>query len=175
MSIKDNNKNYLNDIQTFLKSNGIMLFVKHNINMELKDLDGFSCFYNEYPVIVIYDKTDKRRMMFTIMHELYHLMYDENESFADKFAGSALLTIKDVEDLCPEVVKDKNYIEKNYVDTLKIICLNNFVSVRAATKTLSNYNYLLKEEIEYEKYFEEIREYIEDKNIEITIKSIDEQ
>lgn len=96
MSIKDNNPEYTKDIRNFLFENGIILFVKELPDEDWERLDGFSCFFNEYPVIVIYEQIDKRRMLFTIMHEVYDLIYNEDEYNADKFAGCSLLTINDL-------------------------------------------------------------------------------
>ena len=179
MHIKYDDENYLADICSFLFKNGIILLIEQE---EIKYLDGFSCFYNEYPIIWVYEKkekNDKRRMLFTIMHELYHLMYDENESFADAFAGASLLTIKDIESACPEVVNEKTYIEKNYSKSIESICLKNNISVTAATKTLMKYKYLLNKEDyyynnnEFQKIRENIEKKLEDKSSKILIKSID--
>ncbi|WP_300711918.1 hypothetical protein [uncultured Brachyspira sp.] len=180
MLIKDDNKEYTKDIGKFLFKNGIILFNEHypeNANDDFKRLDGFSCFYNRYPIIVIYDIHDKRRMLFTILHELYHLMYDENEKYADKFAGSALLTVNNVKEEFKEynIFKIENDI--GYENIIRRLCLNNYISVTAATKTLINYNILIKKEEDYRSQFEDIRKEVEKEaknkfNKDIIINSI---
>ena len=180
MLIKDDNKDYTKDIGKFLFKNGIILFNEdypENVNDDFKRLDGFSCFYNRYPIIVIYNIPDKRRMLFTILHELYHLMYDENEKYADKFAGSALLTVNDVKEEFKEcdIFKIENDI--GYENIIRRLCLNNYISVTAATKTLINYNILIKGEEDYRSQFEDIRKEVEKEsknkcNKDIIINSI---
>lgn len=174
MSIKDNNPEYTKDIGKFLFENGIILFVEELPDKDWERLDGFSCFFNDYPVIVIYKKEDKRRMLFTIMHEVYHLIYNENEDNADKFAGCSLLTIKDLED---EYGKDIHNIKEdenneNYKNIAKNLCGKYDISVEAATNTLKNYNILNKDIDEYQPYFKEIREEVEDNSSKIQIKPI---
>ena len=174
MSIKDNNPEYTKDIGKFLFENGIILFVEELPDKDWERLDGFSCFFNDYPVIVIYEQIDKRRMLFTIMHEVYHLIYNENEDNADKFAGCSLLTIKDLED---EYGKDIHNIKEdenneNYKNVAKNLCGKYDISVEAATNTLKNYNILNKDIDEYQPYFKEIREEVEDNSSKIQIKPI---
>ena len=174
MSIKDNNPEYTKDIGKFLFENGIILFVEELPDKDWERLDGFSCFFNDYPVIVIYEQIDKRRMLFTIMHEVYHLIYNENEDNADKFAGCSLLTIKDLED---EYGKDIHNIKEdenneNYKNIAKNLCGKYDISVEAATNTLKNYNILNKDIDEYQPYFKEIREEVEDNSSKIQIKPI---
>lgn len=164
MLIKDDNKEYTKDIGKFLFENGIILFNENypeNANEDFKRLDGFSCFYNKYPIIVIYNIPDKRRMLFTILHELYHLIYDENEEYADKFAGCALLTISDIKEEFGEydILNIENEI--GYEGIIRSLCLNNYISVTAATKTLINYGILTKKEKDYNSQFKDIREEIE--------------
>lgn len=171
MSIKDKNPEYTKDIGNFLFENGIILFVEELPDKDWERLDGFSCFFNEYPVIVIYEQIDKRRMLFTIMHEVYHLIYNEDEDNADKFAGCSLLTINDL-------IKEygESYIhvmkEEDYKDIIKNLCKKHYISVNAATLTLKNYGILKKEEHNYIPEYEILRKEIEKNNIEINIKSI---
>lgn len=171
MSIKDKNPEYTKDIGKFLFENGIILFVEELPDEDWEILDGFSCFFNEYPVIVIYEQIDKRRMLFTIMHEIYHLIYNEDEDNADKFAGSSLLTKKDL-------IKEygENYIhnikEDDYKNIVKNLCNKYYISVEAATNTLKNYKILNKDIDEYKPYFKDIREQVEDNSSEIKIKPI---
>ena len=174
MSIKDNNPEYTKDIGKFLFENGIILFVEELPDKDWERLDGFSCFFNDYPVIVIYEQIDKRRMLFTIMHEVYHLIYNENEDNADKFAGCSLLTIKDLED---EYGKDIHNIKEdenneNYKNIAKNLCGKYDISVEAANNTLKNYNILKKEINKYKCHFKEIREEVEDNSSKIQIKPI---
>lgn len=175
MSIKDNNPEYTKDIGKFLFENGIILFVEELPDKDWERLDGFSCFFNDYPVIVIYKKEDKRRMLFTIMHEVYHLIYNENEDNADKFAGCSLLTIKDLkkeygEDYIHTMKEDEN--NENYKNIAKNLCNKYDISVEAAINTLKNYNILKKDIDKYKPYFREIREGVEDNSSKIQIKSI---
>lgn len=175
MSIKDNNPEYTKDIGKFLFENGIILFVEELPDKDWERLDGFSCFFNDYPVIVIYEQIDKRRMLFTIMHEVYHLIYNENEDNADKFAGCSLLTIKDLKkeygkDYIHTMKEDEN--NENYKNIAKNLCNKYYISVEAATNTLKNYNILNKDMEEYKPYFKEIREGVEDNSSKIQIKSI---
>lgn len=171
MSIKDKNPEYTKDIGKFLFENGIILFVEELPDEDWEILDGFSCFFNEYPVIVIYEQIDKRRMLFTIMHEIYHLIYNEDEDNADKFAGSSLLTKKD---LIKEYSEDYIHVmkEEDYQDIVKNLCNKYYISVEAATNTLKNYNILNKEINEYKVYFKDIRKQVEDNSSEIKIKPI---
>lgn len=164
MSIKDKNPEYTKDIGKFLFENGIILFVEELPDKDWERLDGFSCFFNEYPVIVIYEQIDKRRMLFTIMHEVYHLIYNEDEDNADKFAGSSLLTIKDLEneygrDYIHNIEEDD---DEDYKNIMKNLCIKYYISVEAATNTLKNYNILNKDIDEYKPYFRYIREQVED-------------
>lgn len=175
MLIKDNNPEYTKDIGKFLFENGIILFVEELPDKDWKRLDGFSCFFNDYPVIVIYKKEDKRRMLFTIMHEVYHLIYNENEDNADKFAGCSLLTIKDLkkeygEDYIHTMKEDEN--NENYKNIAKNLCNKYDISVEAAINTLKNYNILKKDIDKYKPYFREIREGVEDNSSKIQIKPI---
>lgn len=171
MSIKDKNPEYTKDIGNFLFENGIILFVEELPDKDWERLDGFSCFFNEYPVIVIYEQIDKRRMLFTIMHEVYHLIYNEDEDNADKFAGCSLLTIND---LIKEYGEDYIHVikEEDYKDIIKNLCKKHYISVNAATLTLKNYGILKKEEHNYIPEYESLRKEIEKNNIEIKIKSI---
>lgn len=171
MSIKDKNPEYTKDIGNFLYKNGIILFVEELPDKDWERLDGFSCFFNEYPIIVIYEQIDKRRMLFTIMHEVYHLIYNEDEDNADKFAGCSLLTIND---LIKEYGEDYIHVmkEEDYKDIIKNLCEKHYISVNAATLTLKNYGILKKEEHNYIPEYESLRKEIEKNNIEIKIKSI---
>lgn len=171
MKIKDNNPEYTKDIGKFLFENGIILFVEDLPDKDWERLDGFSCFFNDYPVIVIYKQQDRRRMLFTIMHEVYHLIYNEDEDNADSFAGGSLLTINDL-------IREygENYIniikEEDYKDIIKNLCKKHYISVNAATLALKNYKVLSKEETNYKQYYEELRKEIEKNNIEINIRPI---
>lgn len=171
MSIKDNNPEYTKDIGKFLFENGIILFVEELPDKDWERLYGFSCFFNDYPVIVIYEQIDKRRMLFTIMHEVYHLIYNENEDNADKFAGCSLLTIKDLK---KEYGEDYIHVmkEEDYKDIIKNICKKHYISVNAATLTLKNYDILQKEEYNYIPEYESLRKEIEKDNISIKIYPI---
>lgn len=171
MLIKDKNPEYTKDIGKFLFENGIILFVEELPDKDWERLDGFSCFFNEYPVIVIYEQIDKRRMLFTIMHEVYHLIYNEDEDNADKFAGSSLLTKKD---LIKEYGENciHNIKEDDYKNIVKNLCNKYYISVEAATNTLKNYKILNKDIDEYKVYFKDIRKQVEDNSSEIKIKPI---
>ena len=114
-------------------------------------------------------------MLFTIMHEVYHLIYNENEDNADKFAGCSLLTIKDLkkeygEDYIHTMKEDEN--NENYKNIAKNLCNKYDISVEAAINTLKNYNILKKDIDKYKPYFKEIREGVEDNSSEIQIKPI---
>lgn len=176
MSIKDNNPEYTKDIGKFLFENGIILFVEELPDEDWKRLDGFSCFFNNYPVIVIYKKEDKRRMLFTIMHEVYHLIYNENEDNADKFAGCSLLTIDDLKKEYGEdyihIIKEEYNENEDYKNIVKNLCNKYDISVEAATNTLKNYNILKKEINDYKLYFQDIRKEVEDNSSKIQIKPI---
>ncbi len=82
------------NMSNFLHNNGIFLLIKDKKDI----LDGI-CGYvgeKEMPTIILYlDKADSknlRRCFFTIAHELYHLLYNEGEYLANKFAGALLVS-----------------------------------------------------------------------------------
>lgn len=159
-SIKNTNPNMLDDISNFLLDNGIILLALDKPNDDFMYLDGFACFLDRQPIIVVYNLSyeDRRRMFFTIGHELYHLLYDENEQMADKFAGSFLLTNNDINNVLDKLNIDRNSLESDNIDNLKNIFqelyVNNVVSMRSIMKSLINYGYLNRKDEDHYKFLE---------------------
>ena len=171
-NIKNQNKDMFYDIGSFLLNNGIILLVEENPNNDFKCVDGFACFLGEYPVIVLYEPSNKqrKRMLFTIAHEIYHLLYDEKEDIADKFAGALLLTNDDIHRILNEdqfktmeqlkkeysiLISEKKYHEiKNLIelklkDILILLYKKTGISVRPIVKRLLESDKLPGKEYDY--------------------------
>ncbi len=95
--IKQNEGHIVRDITSFLNTYGIFLLIEDKKDIS-DELDGLCGYIGEkkMPTIILYvDKADiknLRRCFFTIAHELYHLLYNEGEELANKFAGHLLVS-----------------------------------------------------------------------------------
>lgn len=155
-NIKDNNPNLIENITKFLYNNGIILILKDIENIAFKYLDGFACFLDKQPIIVIYkpeDDKNYKRMIFTIAHEIFHLFYiePEDEKMADIFAGGMLLSNMDVLNIISNIKK----LNINKISAIKLlnedkelqkelfenIYRKTGISMKAIIKTLIDYKY----------------------------------
>lgn len=175
--IKNDYPNLIKDITEFLYDNGIMLILKEIEDDAFKYLDGFACFLDKQPIIVIYkpiDKKDYKRMLFTIAHEIFHLFYTEpeDEKMADIFAGGMLLTDKDVLNIINNI-KDSNIDkikamellneDKNFQKELfeNIYNMENGISMKAIIKTLINYGYFTGAESKFDCLIDDMKKKLE--------------
>lgn len=155
-SIKNDYPNLIENITKFLYDNGIILILKEKEEDAFKYLDGFACFLDKQPIIVIYkpiDEKDYKRMLFTIAHEIFHLFYTEpeDEKMADTFAGGMLLTDRDILSIINGIKrldidkvkaiellnKDKDFQKKLFEEIYKEMG----ISMKTIIKTLINYGY----------------------------------
>ncbi|WGK69173.1 hypothetical protein P0082_11925 [Candidatus Haliotispira prima] len=118
VEIKSIFPDFIAEIRKFLKDHGIVLLAKESGNTPHEKVDGFAGFVSnsEIPTIVIYYKRGQlRRSFFTIAHEVYHLLYDDNEHLANRFAGLMLVgnyfEDKDVSN--PDELLKQGYLELN--------------------------------------------------------------
>lgn len=155
-SIKNDYPNLIENITKFLYDNGIILILKEKEDNDFKYLDGFACFLDKQPIIVIYkpiDEKDYKRMLFTIAHEIFHLFYTEpeDEKMADIFAGGMLLTDRDTLSIINDIkgsdinkVKAIELLNKNKdfrQELFEVIYKETGISMKAIIKTLINYGY----------------------------------
>lgn len=144
--MKDNNSNLVQGIKSFLHSIGVILLVKEKKDVPNDKIDGLCGYVGEkkIPTIIVYRGDDKnlRRCFFTIAHELYHLFYNEGEHSANTFAGSLLISEKDVQDI--------NRLQDNKdeeVATTIISLYNKFgVSIECCINALFHYQKISKEQ-----------------------------
>lgn len=69
------------------------------------DVSGLCIYDASYPIVMINNKTSFNRQLFTIFHELYHILmketdvfydFDNEEKACDKFAGEFLIPTEDI-------------------------------------------------------------------------------
>lgn len=145
-TIKNDNKDLVKSMKQFLNNAGIVLLVKDKKKAPSPIVDGL-CGYvgkEKIPAIIIYkgDPKDWRRSFFTIAHELYHLFYNEGETSANTFAGSMLISQKDVEDVVIHTNKDIPKVLKKFYEKFG-------VSVECIVNTLFRYKKINKEQKQY--------------------------
>ena len=175
--IKNDCPNLIENITKFLYDNGIILILKEIESDAFKYLDGFACFLDKQPIIVIYkpiDKKDYKRMLFTIAHEIFHLFYTEpkDEKMADIFAGGMLLTDRDV----LNIINNINSSNMDKVDTIELLNKNENlqkelfeeiyketgISMKAIIKTLINYGYFTGAESKFDYLIDDMRKKLEE-------------
>ena len=174
--IKNDCPNLIGNITKFLYDNGIILILKEIEDDAFKYLDGFACFLDKQPIIVIYKpiyKKDYKRMLFTIAHEIFYLFYTEpeNKKMADIFAGGMLLTDKDVLNIINNInnsnideVKamellneDKNFQKELFEEIYK----ETGISMKAIIKTLINYKYFTGAEDKFDCLIDDMKKKLE--------------
>lgn len=172
-NIKNDYPNLIKDITEFLYDNGIMLILKEIEDDAFKYLDGFACFLDKQPIIVIYKpiyEKDYKRMIFTIAHEIFHLFYTEpeDEKMADIFAGGMLLTDKDVlniiNNLNIDEVKAMELLNKNedlQKELFEEIYKETGISMKAIIKTLINYKYFTGAEDKFDYLIDDMKKKLE--------------
>lgn len=148
-----------------LEMENCLIFVASNINrqtsksIKVEDCRGY-CLYDKYaPVIFLNNKDSNRAKIFTLLHELAHILYGENaitaqynqhlklEKFCNNIAGEIIIPKKDILRLW-----DKN---KSIRDNAEIIEKEYLASKEAiATKAR---NLKLISQKEYKKYIEYLR------------------
>ena len=143
--INRDNKGFVSNIRSFLAEHGIALLCKSKPPHPLIDgLSGFACNGN-IPTIIVYSNYTEhlRRIFFTIGHELYHLLFDDNEDFANKFAGYLLLRQDQLNTNKP--LQTKQQLEQTLVQTY-----NQYtISMECITNTLFHYNLISNEQRKY--------------------------
>ena len=69
------------------------------INMDDSDFSGYSCWYNQIPIIAFNGTMAAERQRFTIAHELVHLLFDNDKKLSEKevddITGRFLLPTED--------------------------------------------------------------------------------
>lgn len=69
------------------------------IEIEDSDFSGYSCWYNQIPIIAFNNTMTVERQRFTLAHELVHLLFDKREKISEKevddIAGRFLLPTED--------------------------------------------------------------------------------
>ena len=143
--INREHKGFLGNIRSFLAEYGIALLCQSKKPHPCIDgLSGFAC-NGSIPTIIVYSnyKKDLRRIFFTIGHELYHLLFDDNEDFANKFGGYLLLTQEQLDTTKP--LQTNQQIEQTLVETYK----KYKISMQCIINTLYNYNLISKEQRKY--------------------------
>ncbi len=173
-------RNWLNldDQETFdtyrskVEDKGIFVFVTNGYRGQwqiAKDdpIRGFSLYYSKYPIIAIKKQISIHPQVFTLIHELGHLLLhrdgfvDEAKDFysnqgkekvANEFAGNVLVPDKflkhiNIQDFPFDEVRRYNDYLKGYSDRL---CVSTEVILRR----------LLNEGLLEEKYYKEYREYV---------------
>ncbi len=134
------NKGFLRYIRQFLAQYGIALLSKSKAPHPCIDgLSGFACNGN-IPTIIVYSNYTEhlRRIFFTIGHELYHLLFDDNEDFANKFAGYLLLTQDQLNTTKP--LQTNQQLEQTLVQTYK----KYTISMECILNTLFHYKLINK-------------------------------
>ena len=176
--IKNDCPNLIENITKFLYDNGIILILKEIEDDAFKYLDGFACFLDKQPIIVIYKpiyKKDYKRMLFTIAHEIFHLFYTEpeDEKMADIFAGGMLLTDRDILRIINNVNIEYSNINKNKAiellnknedlqkELFEEIYKENGISMKAIIKTLINYGYFTGAESKFDCLIDDMKKKLE--------------
>lgn len=176
--IKNDCQNLIENITEFLYDNGIILILKEIEYDAFKYLDGFACFLDKQPIIVIYkpiDKKDYKRMLFTIAHEIFHLFYTEpeDEKMADIFAGGMLLTDRDILRIINNVNIEYSNINKNKAiellnknedlqkELFEEIYKETGISMKAIIKTLINYKYFTGAESKFDCLIDDMKKKLE--------------
>lgn len=101
-------KNYTHSIfldqwKELVSDLGILIFETENVSEN--EMSGLSLYYNKCPLILLNGKNNHNRRIFTLIHELAHLMkresaicdadkYNTKESFCNKVAGEFLVPSK---------------------------------------------------------------------------------
>ncbi|MCM1546191.1 MAG: XRE family transcriptional regulator [Clostridiales bacterium] len=110
-------------------------------SFRIDNISGLCAYDADYPIILINNKVSFTRQLFTIFHELYHLMaqashidlIETEERDCDRFAGEFLVPVQ-------SLLADIEYCEKKYDS-----CENySFIEERAAHYNISREAYLFQ-------------------------------
>lgn len=113
----------INDIVSLLEKNGVIIhfFDFDFISGENRKFDGVSTYVNGVPLILINNKIPNSRKVFTIAHEIAHLIFHfdfiiseerNKEKEADSFAAAFLAPKLEVQSIFKRLNKDKLFILK---------------------------------------------------------------
>ncbi len=85
----------LNDLRRRIEANGVFVF-----QFPLEDIRGFALHEKQYPIIGLSSKDLPQGRIFTLLHELCHLLYNDSDLFLDPEREELLGSYKSTESDC---------------------------------------------------------------------------
>ena len=87
----------LNQLRSRLELNGVFVF-----QLSLTSIRGFALYEPDYPVIGLSSKDKPQGRLFTLLHELCHLLYRDSDLFLNPYTERLLGEHKETERVCNE-------------------------------------------------------------------------